>query len=120
MLLGYFDEFFWGNGMGVNSGHQMNFPWIFSHRPRMGGLEGFLVENYNGEALGCPDGVFHLFVRKFLLVKQMGPLLVNMRIGDLVYMEDRRMLRYDGIKVAGSCTHRCLCSRMISVVECRS
>ena len=97
VLLGYFYGIFWGWWMGVNSGRQMGFPWEILNGPRLGDLEVFLVRKC-GEALRWSDGVLIRWWEKVCRsVKHMVPGLVNLRIGDLVGLADRRMLKAVGI-----------------------
>ena len=51
VLLGYFDGFFWGRPMRVNSGSQMKFPSENLNGLPLGDLEGLLVGKCDGKVL---------------------------------------------------------------------
>ena len=41
-VLGVFMVFFWGGGIGVNSGYKMGYTWVFSYGLPLGDLEKYI------------------------------------------------------------------------------
>ena len=88
--------------------------------PRFGEVEEKLVGNYYGEVLGRSNGgLVGRSEKYFHSDHQTAPCSVMCELGDLVVLEDSRLLGYAKTKVAAPFLPRHPHSRMRSIVEYR-